>query len=84
MGHTKIVTITQMRQITLPARVLDAMGVGTGDRLQLIEALDGYLLRPWRIDDSRLGTLREKVPEGHPPFDIHTFRETPYDPALRN
>ena len=83
MGHTEIVTITKMRQITLLARVLDAMGVGPCDRLQLIEALDGYLLRPRRIDDSRLGTLRGKIPEGHPPFDIYTFRETPYDLNLR-
>ena len=45
---------------------------------------DGYLLRPRHIDYSRLGTLREKVPAGHPPFDIHSFRDRPYDPALRN
>ena len=79
-----IVKITSKRQITLPAHVLDAMGVGPGDTLQLIPGPDGYLLWPRRIDYSRLGTLRGKIPCGHPPFDIRSFRDKPYDPALRN
>ena len=49
-----LVKITSKRQVTLPAHVLDAMGVGPGDRLELIESPDGYLLRPRRIDYSRL------------------------------
>lgn len=76
--------ITEKRQVTIPAHVLDAMGVGPGDKLELIETLDGYLLRPRRIDYSRLGTLREKIPEGCPSFDIRQFRDRPYNPALRN
>ena len=79
-----IVKITANRQVTLPAHVLDALGVGPGDRLQLIPGPDGYLLWPRRIDYSRLGTLRGKIPVGHPPFDIRSFRDKPYDPALRN
>ena len=78
-----IVKITVKHQVTLPAHVLDEMGVGPGDRLQLIEAPDGYLLRPRRIDYSRLGTLRGKISEEHPSFDIRKFRERSYDPALR-
>ena len=76
--------ITAKRQVTIPAQALDATGVGPGDRLELIETPDGYLLQPRCIDYSRLGTLGGKIPEGHPPFDIRTFREKPYDPALRN
>ena len=79
-----LIKITSKRQVTFPARVLDAMGVGPGDRLELQEAPDGYLLRPRRIDYSRLGTLRDKIQGGHPAFDIRTFREKPYDPALRD
>ena len=79
-----IVKVTSKRQITLPAHVLDAMGVGTGDLLQLIPGPDGYLLRPRRIDYSRLGTLREKIPRGHPPFDIRAFRDKPHDSTLRD
>ena len=78
-----LVKITAKRQITLPAHVLEDMDVGAGDQLQLIPGPDGYLLRPRRIDYSRLGTLREKIPRGHPSFDIRTFREQHYDPALR-
>ena len=77
------VKITSKRQVTFPARVLDALGVGPGDHLELDEGPDGFLLRPRRIDYSRLGTLSEKIPAGHPPFDIETFRSESHDPALR-
>ena len=83
-GNAMIVKVTSKRQVTFPARVLDAMGVKPGDQLELTESPDGYLIRPRRIDYSRLGTLRGKLPQGLPPFDIGEFRETPYDPALRN
>ena len=52
-----IVKITSKRQVTFPAHVLDAMGVGPGDRLELVESPEGYLLKPRRIDHSRLGIL---------------------------
>ena len=78
-----LVKITAKRQIALPAHVLDRMDVGAGDQLQLIPGPDGYLLRPRRIDYSRLGTLRDRIPVCHPSFDIRTFREQHYDPALR-
>ena len=79
-----LLKITSKGQVTLPAHVLEDMGVGQGDRLQLIPGPDGYLLRPRRIDYSHLGTLREKIPRGHPPFDIRAFRERLHDPALRD
>ena len=79
-----IVKITSKRQVTFPARVLDALGVGPGDQLELEEGAGGFVLRPRRIDYSRLGTLRDKIPPGHPPFDIAAFREQGYDPSLRD
>ena len=79
-----LLKITSKGQVTLPTHVLEDMGVGQGDRLQLIPGPDGYLLRPRRIDYSHLGTLREKIPRGHPPFDIRAFRERLHDPALRD
>lgn len=79
-----IVKITSKRQVTFPARVLDALGVGPGDQLELVESPDGFTLRPRRIDYSRLGTLRDKIPPGHRPFDVETFRRELYDPALRD
>ena len=79
-----IVKITSKRQVTFPARVLDAMGVKPGDHLELTEGPDGFILRPRRIDYSRLGTLRNKIAPGAPPFDIRQFRDKPYDPSFRN
>ncbi len=79
-----IVKITSKRQVTFPARVLDAMGVKPGDQLELTEGPDGYLIRPRRIDYSRLGTLQDHIAPGHPPFDIRKFRGQTYDPALRD
>ncbi|MCY4522354.1 MAG: AbrB/MazE/SpoVT family DNA-binding domain-containing protein [Caldilineaceae bacterium] len=79
-----LLKINSKRQVTFPARVLDTMGLKPGDRLELLEGPDGYLLRPRRIDYSRLGTLADKIPKGHPSFDLRTFREEPHDPDLRN
>ena len=79
-----LVKITSKRQVTFPARVLEALGVGPGDQLELQESPDGFLLRPRRIDVSLLGGLRDKIPPGHSPFDIDKFREEGYDPALRD
>ena len=69
-----IIKINSKRQVTLPVRVLDAMGVGAGDRLELEKGPDGFILRPRRIDVSMLGGLRNKIPPNHPPFDIDKFR----------
>ena len=41
-----IIKITSKRQVTFPARVLDAMGVKPGDQLELTESPNGYLIRP--------------------------------------
>ena len=79
-----VVKITSKRQVTFPARVLEALGVGPGDQLELSEGPDGFILRPRRVDRSRLGTLHAKIAPAHPPFDIEMFRNTPHDPALRD
>ena len=79
-----IVKITSKRQVTFPARVLDALGVGPGDQLELNEGPEGYVLRPRRIDPTRLGALRDRIRPGHPPFDLDAFRNEPHDPALRD
>ena len=79
-----VLKITSNREVTLPSEVLDAMGVNPGDHLEIIEGPDGFILKPRRIDYSSLGTLKDKIPPGHPPFDIESFREQPYDPSLRD
>ncbi len=79
-----IVKITSKRQVTFPARVLDALGVGPGDQLEIVEGPDGFALKPRRIDLSRLGTLRDKIRRGRGTFDLQKFREKSYDPSLRD
>lgn len=76
-----LVKITSKRQVTFPKHVLDALGVGPGDHLELLEGSDGYTLRPRRIDLSKLGGLRDKIAPETPPFDIRKFRDEGYDPA---
>lgn len=71
-----IVKVTSKGQITLPAEVLEALGVEPGGQLELKEEPDGFILRRRRkIDYSSLAPLRDKIPPDYPPFDIHKFRE---------
>ena len=76
-----IVKITSKRQVTFPKHVLEELGVGPGDQLELREGPDGFILKPRRIDYSKLGTLRDKIKPGTPPFDIRRFRDEGYDPT---
>ena len=76
------VKITSKRQVTFPARVLEELGVGPGDQLELEETPDGcFTLRPRRIDLSLLGGLRDKIRPDAKPFDIRKFRDEGYDPS---
>ena len=78
------VRITSKRQVTFPARVLEALGVKPGDQLELEESADGFVLRPRRLDPARLAPLRGKLSRGHGTFDIGIIREQAHDPALRD
>ena len=64
--------------------MLEELGVGPGDQLELREHEDGYLLRPRRIRPEKLGTLGHLIPDDYPPFDIAKFREEGYDWSLRD
>ena len=79
-----LVKITSRRQVTFPARVLEALGVGPGDQLELEEGPDGFTLRPRRVNRARLAPLRDTLQRGHGSFDIETFREQSHDPTLRD
>ncbi len=78
------VKITTKRQATFPAHVLDTLGVGPGDRLELREEGDGYLLKPLRIDESLLGGLRGRLKRGRGAFDLEAVREAASAPSLRD
>ncbi|MGE0356564.1 MAG: AbrB/MazE/SpoVT family DNA-binding domain-containing protein [Burkholderiales bacterium] len=78
------VKITSKRQVTFPARVLDALGVKPGDRLELAEGREGYVLRARSIDASRLAPLRGKLRRGKGRFDLAAFRDKPHGRAVRD
>jgi AbrB family looped-hinge helix DNA binding protein len=79
-----LVKVTAKRQVTFPARVLDALGVQPGESLELVEGTDGFILRPRRIDSSRLAPLRGRLKKGQGTFDLETFRDEPHDQTLRD
>ena len=79
-----LVKITAKRQVTFPARVLNALGVKPGDRIEIEEGPDGFMLRPRHIDLTRLAPLRNKLPRGRGSFDLNTFRSKPYDRTFRD
>lgn len=79
-----IVKITSKHQVTFPASVLKALGVGPGDRLEIREGEEGFILRPRRIDVSRLAPLRSRLRKGKGPFDLASFCEQPHAAALRD
>lgn len=76
-----LVKVTSKRQVTFPKHVLDSMGVGAGDWLEVTKGADGYVLKPKRIDYSKLGTLGDQIKPGTPPFDIRKFRDERCNPA---
>ena len=78
------VKITAKRQVTFPARVLEALGVKPGDRLELAEGPEGYVLRARLIDRSRLAPLRGKLRRGKGTFDLDEFRLKPHARSLRD
>ena len=79
-----LVKITSKRQVTFPVKVLEAMGVKPGDRLELLESPEGFLLRPRRIDPTRLAPLRGKLRRGVGTFDLEVFRKEAHDATLRD
>ena len=78
------VKITAKRQVTFPARVLEALGVKPGDRIEIEEGPGGFVLRARHIDRSRLAPLRGKLRRGKGTFGLEDFRNTPHERTLRD
>lgn len=83
-GSPVIAKITSKRQVTFPAVVLDALGVGPGDRLEIVDSPAGFLLRPRRVDHTRLAPLRASLKKGAGSFDLIEFRKQVHEPSLRD
>ena len=79
-----IAKITSKRQVTFPAAVLKALGVGPGDHLEIQPSPDGFLIRSRRVDRSRLAPLKPLIRPGTPPFDLEAFRKQAHERSLRD
>jgi AbrB family looped-hinge helix DNA binding protein len=80
-----LIKITTKRQVTFPAKVLEDLGVKPGDRLELRESQEGYVLSPRRIDLSKLAPLRDTLRRGKGSFNLEKIRkEAARDPSLRD
>ena len=72
-----IAKITAKRQVTFPAKVLEELGVGPGDAIEIRKTEAGFVIRPRRVDVSKLAPLAGALRRGRGSFDIEKFRETP-------
>jgi AbrB family looped-hinge helix DNA binding protein len=79
-----VVKVTSKRQVTFPKRVLEALGVGPGDQIELEERPEGFVLRPRRSAPEWVPPLKGKIPPDLPPLDLEKFREEGYDWSLRD
>ena len=77
------VKITAKRQVTFPARVLEALGVKPGDRIELEEGLTA-LSCARDTSTGRVAPLRGKLRRGIGTFDLEAFRNKPHDRTLRD
>ena len=76
--------ITAKRQVTLPARVLEALGVKPGNRIKIEERPGGFVLCARHIDRTRLAPLRGKLRRGKGTFDLEALRNKSHDRTLRD
>ena len=79
-----VVKVTSKRQVTFPKRVLEALGVGPGDQIELEEHADGFVLRPRRVIEDWVPPLAGQIPAGLPPPDLEKLREERDDWSLRD
>ena len=56
-----LLTLTAKRQVTFPAKVLQSLGAGMGNTIELVPSPEGFLLKMRLVDRSRLGLLRKKL-----------------------
>ncbi len=65
-------TLTRKGQITLPKAVRQRLGVGSGDRIEFIEADGGFLVVPAMRD---VRSLKGIVPKPRRPVSIERMKE---------
>lgn len=75
--------VSSKGQVTLPYRLRQVLGLHRGDRIDLVETPDGFLLQKCRLDPTRLAPLREHVTRRPPGIDTLLHRHEALDPKLR-
>jgi AbrB family looped-hinge helix DNA binding protein len=78
------VKVTAKRQVTFPAKVLEALGVKPGDHLKIEEHAEGYVIRSRVIDATKLAPLKGKLRRGKGTFNLETFRNQRHARTLRD
>ncbi|MGC9453096.1 MAG: AbrB/MazE/SpoVT family DNA-binding domain-containing protein [Oceanipulchritudo sp.] len=79
-----IIKMTSKRQVTFPKRVAEKFHLKAGDKLSVEETENGILVRPYRLDISKLAPLRHKIAQDLPEPDYTTVRHAALDPRLRS
>lgn len=79
-----IISVTSKRQVTFPKKVMEKLQIKEGDKLVVEETSEGILIRPHRLDISKLAPLREEIDMDLPPPDFKTIRHAALDPSLRD
>ena len=83
-GRSVIRGLADGADVASTVACLDALGVKPGDRLELTQSPEGYLLRARTIDRSRLAPLQGKLRKGRGAFDLAEFRAKAHDRTLRD
>lgn len=78
-----VVKMTSKRQVTFPKRVVEKLHLKAGDHLSIEETSDGILIRPRRLDKSRLAPLSRIIESNLPAPDYAAIRHGIIDPELR-
>jgi AbrB family looped-hinge helix DNA binding protein len=79
-----IAKIASKGRITLPAEVLVELGVRPGDSLEILKTANGFLIRPHRVDTSKLAPLAGALRRGKGSFDLERFRTQHHERSLRD
>ena len=79
-----LVKVTARRQVTFPARVVEALCDKPADHVRMEESANGFLLCPRGVDDGRPAPLSAKLRRGRGTCDLEAFRDQPRATALRD
>ena len=79
-----IAKITSKRQVTFPKKVMEELNLKTGDTLSLQATSEGILIRPHRLDVSKLAPLRDQVDMNLPAPDMEEIRRVSIHQNLRD